>query len=227
MPHEYGPRKNFKSGQCVDREGATEERTTAVCLKQLGIKAELGCDSSRRERVIPLGLPFTLTYLRKSNTTGWYWHNKPKTTPDLERCCAPDAWGTHGYKVDIRMRNFHQRLNVEDFNEARKRMGLTSPLPELWSDQERELYDLASTAHDKPVEWFRGQPTTQRLVGQGLERNPRDEWWYTWYALVLRTSLLHNPFYGKIPEPQPVPAGAVEAYRSKSVSYGVALGKLS
>lgn len=215
MPHEYGDRNNFKSGRCVDRDGATEERTTALCLNSIGIRAELGCDAKRRERVLPLGLPFTVTYPRKSNTTGWYWNHKPPDTPDLERCCAPDLWGTHGYKVDGRMRAFHWRLFVEDFGLARERLGLPRAAPSTWPLQEEELYALAHAARREPRdEWFALRfPKQPHGASPFAERSSRDEWFYAWYILLIRTSLLHNPFRDVHPLPQmQVPADAVVAY---------------
>lgn len=111
MRSEYGDRKNFKShGQCVDRDGATEERVTARCLRDVGILAEETIDDQNREFVLPLGIPFTVTYKRKPTSTSWYWRFKPHTRGDEDKCCSPHAWGIHGYKSSMRMRRMTDLL---------------------------------------------------------------------------------------------------------------------
>lgn len=217
MPKEYGPRKNFQSGRCVDREGATEERTTALCLNSINIHAESSRDVKLRERVLPLGLPFTVTYPRKANTTGWYWHHKPKETPDMERCCAPDMWGSHGYKVASRLVSVHHRLYVRSDKEARGAVGLGMPFPATWPEQERELYELADKARrgmsDAEFKSLYVRNVAQ-LVGFDVEPSHHGEFWYSWYLLLLRTSLKHNPFFGFKPEKQALPRdGEVQVLR--------------
>lgn len=101
IKHEYGPRENFpqSSGQCVDRDGATEELVIAKCLSEVGVFAEAALEDGTKETVIPLGIPFTLTYKRKQNTTGWIWHGKPLDRGDREDCCSHKyTFGIHGYK---------------------------------------------------------------------------------------------------------------------------------
>lgn len=63
----------------------------AACLRRAGITPNATRDSSGRERVLPLGLPFSLTFAR-GDAASWYWNGKPLDVPDRERCCAPDAW---------------------------------------------------------------------------------------------------------------------------------------
>ncbi len=120
MDHEYGDRKNFKSGRCVDRDGATEERTTFVCLKQIGILAEPTHDKRFRRRALPLGIPFTLTYFRKKTSESWYWFNLPYSEGQMENCCAPDAWGIHGYKNEQRMLRMEWNLYNTSIDELNK-----------------------------------------------------------------------------------------------------------
>ena len=214
MPHEYGPRHMFRSGRCVDRDGATEERTTALCLKGIGIHAESARDAAMRERVLPLGLPFTVTYPRKTNTTGWYWHHKPRETPDMHLCCAPDMWGSHGYKVAARLVSAWWRLTQRDLAESRVRVGLPERQPDAWDAQERELYELAAVARGSGDAWFRDplrRAAASRRANHGFDLEPdhRGEWWYSWFILLLRASLRHNPFDRAPPSRGPPPDGAV------------------
>jgi len=101
MKHEYGPRSNFPNshGTCVDRDGATEERVTSKCLEEVGVLAEETLEDNQKEAVVPLGIPFTLTYFRKRNSTSWYWASKPWSRGDRIDCCSQKyGWGIHGYK---------------------------------------------------------------------------------------------------------------------------------
>ncbi|GBG27359.1 Glycoprotein-N-acetylgalactosamine 3-beta-galactosyltransferase 1 [Hondaea fermentalgiana] len=102
---EYGPRSNFPNshGACVDRDGATEERVTSKCLEEMGIYAEDTLEEGFREHVVPLGIPFSLTYYRKANSTSWYWAGKTRTRGTMRDCCSVHAWGIHGYKQPSRM----------------------------------------------------------------------------------------------------------------------------
>jgi len=105
MEHEYGDRVNFPQshGICVDRDGATEERVTSKCLAEVGVVAENALEDNTREYVVPLGIPFSLTYFRKPDTTSWYWAGKPTTRGDMKDCCSVKAWGIHGYKGSSRL----------------------------------------------------------------------------------------------------------------------------
>lgn len=98
MVHEYGDRKNFKHNRCVDRDGATEERTSSICLHKVGIQAT-GCyDNLGRERVLLFQPSAHLAMIRKKGSSGWYWQNKPESVRDGEQCCALDPIAFHGYK---------------------------------------------------------------------------------------------------------------------------------
>jgi len=187
MPREYGPRSQFKSGRCVDREGATEERTAALCLKSIGILPEPAYDSRLRERVLPLGLPFTITYPRKANTTGWYWHHKVPETPDRERCCAPDMWGTHGYKGANRMRRMMNRLYTDNLGDLRARIGLPRSAPATWEAQEQQLYDLAALSGG-------ASPLPPAKTARDVRPNHSDRFWHDWWICMMRMSFLHNPY---------------------------------
>lgn len=115
MEHEYGPRSNFphSHGKCVDRDGATEERVTSKCLAEVGVYAEETLENNKSEAVLPLGIPFTLTYFRKKNSTSWYWAHKPWTRGDMFDCCSQKyGWGIHGYKGrGTRLREMEQMMS--------------------------------------------------------------------------------------------------------------------
>lgn len=114
MKHEYGPRDRFphSHGLCVDRDGATEERVTSRCLSEVGVFAEASLEDETREHVLPLGLPFTLTYKRRPTTTSWFWDNKPYSRGDAIDCCSNSAWGIHGYKSSKRMAEMETMMTV-------------------------------------------------------------------------------------------------------------------
>lgn len=69
---EYGPRSNFPNshGQCIERDGATEELVISKCLSEVGVFAKEATEGGTKEIVLPLGLPFSLIYKRKLNSTG-------------------------------------------------------------------------------------------------------------------------------------------------------------
>eukprot|EP00511_Aplanochytrium_stocchinoi_P012434 CAMPEP_0204877442 /NCGR_PEP_ID=MMETSP1348-20121228/48193_1 /ASSEMBLY_ACC=CAM_ASM_000700 /TAXON_ID=215587 /ORGANISM="Aplanochytrium stocchinoi, Strain GSBS06" /LENGTH=123 /DNA_ID=CAMNT_0052034303 /DNA_START=271 /DNA_END=642 /DNA_ORIENTATION=+ len=112
MDHEYGDRKNFPNshGICVDRDGATEEKVTSKCLKDVGVLPEETVDNMQQEYVVPLGIPFSLTYKRKPTSSSWFWRLKPQSRGDMENCCSSKAWGIHGYKSSFRMARMENYL---------------------------------------------------------------------------------------------------------------------
>jgi len=100
MEHEYGPRQNFPNshGKCIDRDGATEELVTSKCLQEVGVYAEETLDGVQ-EMVLPLGIPASLVYKRKTTSKSWYWTKKPEDRGDEMNCCSMNyTWGIHGYK---------------------------------------------------------------------------------------------------------------------------------
>lgn len=94
MDHDYGSGMDApKSVEvCADSDTGTEEKVTALCLRDVGIDPEETVDSKGREYVVPLGIPFSLTYRRKPTSTSWFWHLKPESRGDMENCCSPYAW---------------------------------------------------------------------------------------------------------------------------------------
>jgi len=131
IKHEYGPRANFphSSGKCVDRDGATEELVIAKCLEETGVYAEASLEDDTKETVIPLGIPFTLTYKRKHNTTGWVWNGKPQSRGDREDCCSHKyTFGIHGYKgAGQHLRNMYNMVYEMSDYEVKERLEHRKP----------------------------------------------------------------------------------------------------
>lgn len=78
--------------------------------------------------VIPLGLPFTLTYKNKKTSTSWYWKEKEINRGDMLNCCSYNAFAIHGYKSSQRMTKFADYLYRKPIEEvmaalARNKLG--------------------------------------------------------------------------------------------------------
>ena len=98
MRHEYGTRSKFEHNNCVDRDGATEERTTSRCLRQLNISAEDTWDYYGREKVLIWAVSDNLVKKRFANSTGWYYKYKPLHVGTEENCCSETPIAFHNYK---------------------------------------------------------------------------------------------------------------------------------
>jgi len=104
MPSEYGSRENFphSHGNCVDRDGATEERVMSVCLSEVGIFALDATEDGLSERVIPLRLRSILNFEHDAN--GWFAKMKPYFRGTGKECCSSTAWAFHGHKEAKKIR---------------------------------------------------------------------------------------------------------------------------
>ena len=107
MEHEYGDRRNFKHGRCVDRDGATEEVTTSICLASIGIAAEPLYDETvmpRRPHML-LWMPRDmLTFTRRDNSSSWFYKHAPRDVGTLENCCSTRPVGFHFMRADSDLR---------------------------------------------------------------------------------------------------------------------------
>ena len=103
MPREYGDRRNFKHGRCVDRDGATEEVTTSICVRQVGVQPEPLYDETivpRRPHML-LWMPRDmLTFSRRDNSSSWFYKHAPRDVGTLENCCSYRPVGFHFMRRD-------------------------------------------------------------------------------------------------------------------------------
>ena len=89
-------------------------------------------NSLKAELVLPLGLPFTLTYKRKKSSTSWYWKDKAQDRGDLLNCCSYHAYAIHGYKSSSRMREFGSLLFDTSFEDLLAKLHKSPPGSEEW-----------------------------------------------------------------------------------------------
>ncbi|KAH9256616.1 hypothetical protein BASA81_005120 [Batrachochytrium salamandrivorans] len=113
MKHEYGDRTNFKHGQCVDRDGATEEVTTSICVSKLGVLPEALYDSRvlpRRPHVL-LWMPRDmLTFSRRDNSSSWFYKNAPRDVGTLLDCCSDRPVGMHFMRLRADLQRVYELI---------------------------------------------------------------------------------------------------------------------
>mmetsp|Transcript_5195 Transcript_5195/g.7950 ORF Transcript_5195/g.7950 Transcript_5195/m.7950 type:complete len:436 (+) Transcript_5195:441-1748(+) len=186
--HEYGDRSKFPDshGICVDRDGATEERVTSKCLMDMNVTADPTLEDGKRVYVIPLGIPFTLTYKRKPTTTSWYWYLKPQSRGDENECCSVYAWGIHGYKSSRRMIDMETAMSVTPASELVKRAEVAR---ETYSETQSKL-EIAEEESKRKKD----------LLKQSQEA--KDEEAFYRYILKLRTGIAEDEYaYPKMKNP--------------------------
>jgi len=113
MPHEYGDRRQFKHGRCVDRDGATEEVTTSICLRQAGIHAEAFYDETvvpRRPHVLLWHPRDMLTFVRRDNSSSWFYKHAPRDVGTLENCCSERPVAFHFMRTDNDLRRVYNLI---------------------------------------------------------------------------------------------------------------------
>eukprot|EP00040_Diaphanoeca_grandis_P023462 m.127576 g.127576 ORF g.127576 m.127576 type:complete len:492 (+) comp29284_c0_seq2:291-1766(+) len=95
MPFEH----RGERGICADRDGATEEITTAVCFRdKLNLTASTTMNEYGQERVMLFYPKAHLNHMKEREEWGWYWKNKPAHAGVGPDCCARDPIAFHGYK---------------------------------------------------------------------------------------------------------------------------------
>jgi len=94
MPREYGPRENFAHHRCVDRDGASQEITEAICLNEIGVQATPLVDQHGYSMISLFRLSDSLFLRKRYGTRSWYWYKKPKTVI----CCSDTPIAVHWYK---------------------------------------------------------------------------------------------------------------------------------
>jgi len=113
MPREYGAREDFQHGRCVDRDGATEERTSSLCLREVGIYAEDTVTDEGQERILLWRPQAHLEKKRLNTSKGWYWRNKPSIKTDKE-CCSDKPIAFHPYKSPKELRKLHAQVTGKE-----------------------------------------------------------------------------------------------------------------
>jgi glycoprotein-N-acetylgalactosamine 3-beta-galactosyltransferase len=81
---------------CVDREGAGEDPTMSICLRDIGVLADNTQDSRGRHRFHPFRVVDHLNTPRVHED--WYWSSKTRDTGVERTCCAAFPIMFHNYK---------------------------------------------------------------------------------------------------------------------------------
>ena len=81
---------------CVDREGAGEDPTMSICLRDIGVLADNTQDSRGRHRFHPFRVVDHLNTPRVFED--WYWGSKTRDTGIERTCCAAFPIMFHNYK---------------------------------------------------------------------------------------------------------------------------------
>jgi len=118
MPYE----NRGEHGLCSDRDGATEEITTAICFRNhLNLTASTTMNEYGQERIMLFYPKAHLNHMVEREEWGWYWRNKPAHAGVGPDCCARDPIAFHGYK------RWQEMLTMDDF--IRGSRGLMEELP--------------------------------------------------------------------------------------------------
>jgi hypothetical protein len=81
---------------CVDREGAGEDPTMSICLRDIGVLADNSLDSQGRQRFGPFKVIDHLNTPRVHED--WYWATKPRDMGVKRNCCSAFPVMFHNYK---------------------------------------------------------------------------------------------------------------------------------
>ena len=176
MDHEYGDRSTFSRGRCVDRDGATEERTTSLCLRTINITAEDMYDEAYRERVLLWPPTDALMKIRKPDSKGWYFKNKPIYVGTAENCCSDRPVAFHNFKVGRQILRFDHLVygdNTElaDLAHNIPKMDALRAKPEAMTKGLIRGYPVSNLAFAREVEYL--YRVRQRLAEIGALRVSR------------------------------------------------------
>jgi hypothetical protein len=92
---------------CQDQPGSNEEFTTAICMRELGIKPSPTYDKKGRERFLIFQPADHLDIKKVAND--WFWDGKPEHLGHMDDCCALDPVSFHNYKVRFVYTQRHER----------------------------------------------------------------------------------------------------------------------
>jgi hypothetical protein len=98
----------MEAGRCVDRAAATEEVSTAVCLKSLGIEAEAALDNDQIMVMAFMVHAHMGMNRTKENHDDWYWKGMPESLKFGLDCCSPWPLAIHGNKDKTYLDRLHR-----------------------------------------------------------------------------------------------------------------------
>lgn len=113
-----GSEERWERGICIDHAGATEEMSTAHCLREVGVLADDALDEFDKDTIMTFYPHAHLNMLRDPdvNNQGWWWKHKPDWVQDGEQCCSTHPIGFHNVK------------NVRDFYDFEEIFYGTKPM---------------------------------------------------------------------------------------------------
>jgi len=172
MPNEYGDRSQFKHGRCVDRDGATQELTEAICLSELGIKATPSHNVNGFEKSTLHSVARSLTIRKDPGTTYWFWHKRSETTA----CCSIEPLALHPMKNPDDILALDKLL----FNESDTQLRDQLINYKFTSDFKRKPTEMARNIISKEI--------------KTMGRNNRDLFLEIQWLLYVREGLYSNGF---------------------------------
>ena len=159
------PTLDHKTGRshCIDRVGAGEDPTTAICLAGLGIRAGNTLDHEMRER-FTIFKPEDHERIIREDT--WYWKYKPNNIKLGKGCNSPYLAATHTYKRMPDMKKWFPIFQNE-YNQPKNWSAIAlPPRPRVF------LYE--KDAIDFEMDEWRNTKNAPR--GQRLFLNPKQAW---------------------------------------------------
>lgn len=106
------------TSQCIDREGAGEDPTMGICLRQVGINPLNTLDENLRNRFLTFQTVDHETSMWSHDPRdgeSYYWRFRPKHMGDTEiGCCSENLIAAHNYKGARGAKEFaklHERYN--------------------------------------------------------------------------------------------------------------------
>jgi hypothetical protein len=125
-------------GQCEDRNGATEEISTNLCLKEgLGVVAEETIDDKHRDFVLVDPYHNHLEWNRTKQGEWWFWKGKEPERGQMEECCSDRPIATHKYKHHSQPGHLENQFYGSNGKENKDLWNLT-PLDRRYVDKVRK-----------------------------------------------------------------------------------------
>ena len=74
--------------------------------------------------------------IRKPDSKGWYWKNKPRDVKDGLNCCASDPIAIHGYKSSVAYRAIFATIFTLSWGELQAQLHSHKEGGEHWNEQQ-------------------------------------------------------------------------------------------